>query len=218
MRERSGDDESEGWLVAGLGNPGPEYERTRHNVGFRVCDELADRLGSRFKRGKHSALVAEAKDKANDQANDKATRITLVKPQTFMNESGRAVGPLARYYHVAAERIIAVYDEIDLPFGEIRMKVGGGAAGHNGVRSLIQSLSTPEFIRVRCGVGRPAGSRQAASHVLATFSKTEEKALPALIDAAADAVLLATRHGPERAQNEVNTPGFGQRDSGQVTR
>lgn len=189
------------WLVAGLGNPGPEYERTRHNVGFRICDLLADQLGARFKRGKHSALVAEAR--ADTQ--DGSAQVVLVKPQTFMNESGRSVAPLARYYGAETSSIIAVYDEIDLPFGEVRIKVGGGAAGHNGVRSLTQSLSSPDYVRVRCGVGRPPGSKAAAGHVLAKFSKQEEKDLPFLIDEAAEAVLMVVRDGVERAQNTINT-------------
>ncbi|MHB8513711.1 MAG: aminoacyl-tRNA hydrolase [Actinomycetota bacterium] len=185
------------WLVAGLGNPGAEFERNRHNIGFRILDELAHRASSKFKRGKHSSQLAEAKA---DEA-----RLILVKPQTFMNESGRSVAPLAKYYKVPLERVIVVHDEIDLPFGELRAKIGGGAAGHNGIRSITQSFSSPEFIRLRCGVGRPVGSRQAAGHVLANFSKKEEGELPSLIDAAADAVLLIVHEGVERAQNKINT-------------
>lgn len=185
------------WLVVGLGNPGAEYERTRHNIGFRVLDKVAADLGARFKRGRASAVVAEARDGE--------TRLVLAKPTTYMNLSGQAVGPLAKYYKVPAERVVVVHDEIDLPFGEVRIKVGGGTAGHNGLRSIVQSLGTNDFVRVRAGVGRPRGRKEAADHVLDAFSKAEEKDLPFLVGDAADAALLIVRHGAERAQNEVNT-------------
>ena len=187
------------WLVAGLGNPGAEYERTRHNVGFRVLDRLAAELGGvRFKRGKASALVAETRDGA--------ARIVLSKPTTYMNLSGQAIGPLAAYYKVPAARIVAVHDEIDLPFGELRIKIGGGSAGHNGIKSLTQSLGTPEYVRLRIGVGRPPGRKEAADHVLDTFTKAEESTVAVVVAEAADAVLMIVRDGPERAQNTINTP------------
>lgn len=186
------------WLVAGLGNPGAEYERTRHNVGFRVLDRLADELGRvRFKRGKAPALVAETRD--GD------ARVVLVKPATFMNLSGRAVAPLAAYYKVPPARIVAVHDEIDLPFGELRLKIGGGSAGHNGIKSLTQSLGSPDYVRLRIGVGRPPGRKEAAGHVLDAFTKTEEATVAVLVAEAADAVRMIVSDGPERAQNRVNT-------------
>ncbi|HVL89986.1 MAG TPA: aminoacyl-tRNA hydrolase [Actinomycetota bacterium] len=186
------------WLVAGLGNPGAEYERTRHNVGFRVLDRLASELGdARFKRGKAPAMVAETRD--GD------VRVILVKPATYMNLSGQAVGPLATYYKAPAACVVAVHDEIDLPFGRLQVKIGGGSAGHNGIRSLVSSLGTNEFVRLRIGVGRPGGRKEAADHVLDTFSKAEEKELPVVVAEAADAVLSILRDGPERAQNAVNT-------------
>ncbi len=185
------------WLVAGLGNPGPEYERTRHNVGFRAADVLAARLDARFKRGKHSAQVAEAR---RGEA-----RVVLAKPTTFMNLSGRSIGPLATYFKVPPGRIVVLHDEIDIPFGDLRVKIGGGHAGHNGLRSLIQSLGTNEFVRIRIGVGRPPGSKEAADHVLDAFSKREEIEAGVLIEEAADAVESIIDDGADRAMNRVNT-------------
>jgi PTH1 family peptidyl-tRNA hydrolase len=197
-RRASRDDETgDSWLVAGLGNPGSEYDRTRHNVGFRVADELAERLSARFRRGHTSAMVAEARDGQ--------TKIILAKPTTYMNLSGNAIAPLVRYFKIAPERIVVVHDEIDLPFGALRVKTGGGTAGHNGLRSLVTSLGTPEFARVRVGVGRPAGRKEAAGHVLDAFSKAEEKEVPIVVAEAADAVLEIIREGLERTQNRINT-------------
>lgn len=198
-RKDSGNVESasDAWLVAGLGNPGPEYERTRHNVGFRVLDLLAEREGGKFKRGKHQAFVAEARRGA--------VRVVLAKPQTFMNLSGQSIGPLAKYFKVPPERVIIVHDEIDLPFGSLKLKIGGGTAGHNGLRSLVSSLGTPEFVRVRIGVGKPAGRKEAVDHVLSAFSKAEEKEVAVLTVEAADAVEAIIDDGFERAQNTVNT-------------
>lgn len=191
------DDAADVWLIAGLGNPGPEYERTRHNIGFRVADLLAERLGARFKRGRASAMVAEARDGQ--------VRVVLAKPTTYMNLSGNAIAPLAKYFKVPVERVIVVHDEIDLPFGTLRVKVGGGTAGHNGLRSIVSSLGTPEFARVRLGVGRPAGRTEAADHVLDAFSKAEEKEAPILVAEAADAVQEMLRDGIDRTQNRINT-------------
>lgn len=196
-RRVSHDEPGDSWLIAGLGNPGAEYERTRHNIGFRVLDLLAERLGTRFKRGRTSALVAEARD--GD------LRIVLAKPTTYMNLSGNAIAPLARYFKIEPERVVVVHDEIDLPFGSLRVKFGGGTAGHNGLRSLVSSLGTPEFARVRVGVGRPAGRKEAADHVLDAFSKAEEKEVPIVVAEAADAVQEIMRDGVERTQNRINT-------------
>jgi PTH1 family peptidyl-tRNA hydrolase len=184
-------------LVVGLGNPGAEYERHRHNIGFRVADALADHLRVTLRRGKVNALVADA--------HDRNRWIVLAKPMTYMNLSGDAVGPLARYFRIPPERVVAVYDEIDLPFGELRLKVGGGTAGHNGVESLIRSLGTKEFGRVRCGVGRPPGSRDAADYVLKPFGKREEPIVAVMVQEAADAVLAIVDEGFAAAQNRYNT-------------
>ncbi|MGH2830237.1 MAG: aminoacyl-tRNA hydrolase [Actinomycetota bacterium] len=190
------DDLVDAWLVVGLGNPGSEYERTRHNVGFRVADLLAERFGARFKRGRSSAMVAETRDGH--------TRVVLAKPTTYMNLSGNAIAPLAKYFKVPNERIVVVHDEIDLPFGALRVKMGGGTAGHNGLRSIQTSLGTPEFPRVRIGVGRPAGRKEAADHVLDPFTKAEEKEVPIVVAEAADAVQEILRDGVERTQTRVN--------------
>lgn len=184
-------------LVAGLGNPGSEYARDRHNVGFRVLDVLADRLGATFRKGKTNALVAEARDDVR--------RLVLAKPMTYMNLSGDAVAPLAHYFKVAAERILVVHDEIDLPFGVLRLKAGGGTAGHNGLESLVRSLGTKEFLRVRCGVGRPPGAKAAAGYVLKPFSKKELPIVDVMVEEAADAVLDIVREGFAPVQNRINT-------------
>lgn len=184
------------YLVAGLGNPGPDYERTRHNLGFLTADLLAERLGAgRFKRSKHSARVAEARD-GDD-------RIVLAKPQTFMNESGRSVASLMRFYKAPLENVIVVHDELDLPFGVVRVKLGGGSAGHNGLNSVAQAVGNG-FARVRVGVGRPPGRKDPVDFVLEPFTKREEPEVPAIIERAADAVLAIVRDGVSAAQTEFN--------------
>ena len=184
------------WLIAGLGNPDPEYGRTRHNLGFLVADELASRVGaSRFKSGKQEALVADARD--GD------TRLLLAKPQTYMNNSGRSVSALARFHKVPTERVVVVHDELDLPFGVVRVKVGGGPGGHNGVLSVIQALG-PDFVRVRLGIGRPPGSKDPVNFVLENFRKAEQPDVPRIVDLGADAVLMVLREGVGPAQTEFN--------------
>lgn len=183
-------------LVAGLGNPDPEYERTRHNLGFLVADELAARLGARFKRSrKHEALVAEARDLE--------THLVLAKPQTYMNDSGRSVAALLRFYKAPLENVIVVHDELDLPFGVVRVKLGGGAGGHNGVVSVAQAIG-PAFARVRLGIGRPPGRKDPVDFVLEPFRKAEEPDVPALVVAGADAVLAIIRDGVSAAQTAFN--------------
>lgn len=186
------------WLVAGLGNPGPEYARNRHNVGFMVADLLAARTGSRFSRHRRArAEVAEARLGVGIDA----PRLVLVKPQTYMNLSGGPVATLAQFYKVGPEQIIAVYDELDLPYGQLRCKIGGGEGGHNGARSLSQSLSTREYLRVRFGIGRPPGRQDPADFVLSDFSSTERKDLEYLVDRATDMVSALVTHGLEWTQN-----------------
>lgn len=187
--------------MAGLGNPDPEYERTRHNVGVRVTDELARRVDGRFKRSKHHARVAEVRD--GD------TPVILAQPTTYMNESGRALAALTRYYDVPLERTIVVHDELDLPFGAVRVKLGGGAAGHNGIADVARAI-TPDFVRVRVGIGRPPGRKDPVVFVLEPYAKREEEELPAIVDAAADAVLSVIRDGVGAAQTRFNKrPGSG---------
>jgi len=183
------------WLVAGLGNPDPEYEKTRHNVGVRVTDELARRLDGRFKRSKHHARVAEVRD-GHDQ-------VILAEPTTYMNESGRALAALTHYYDVPLDRTIVVHDELDLPFGAVRVKLGGGTAGHNGIADVARAI-TPAFVRVRVGVGRPPGRKDPVVFVLEPFAKREEAELPAIVDQAADAVQMVIRQDVGAAQTRFN--------------
>src|SRR6266567_6294324 len=162
-------------LVVGLGNPGPEYEHTRHNLGFRVVDTLADRLGARLKPAKGMrALVAEARD--GDR------RIILAKPTTFMNASGQAVSELARYYKVDSQDIVIVHDELDLPVAQMKVKRGGGDAGHNGLKDITKALGTNEYARVRIGIGKPPGRKKGVDHVLQGFTKKEEEDVAVTIE------------------------------------
>lgn len=184
-------------LVIGLGNPGPEYERTRHNVGFMVADLLAERIGGRFTVHKKSgADLLEARLDGR--------KVLIAKPRTFMNLSGRPVAALARFFSVPPTEVIVVHDELDLPFGSIRLKRGGGEGGHNGLRSVSQSLTTKDYLRVRFGIGRPPGRQDPADFVLKPFSAPERKELPVIVEQAADAVELLVRVGLEPAQNQLH--------------
>lgn len=184
-------------LVVGLGNPGPEYERTRHNAGFLVADVLAERIGGRFTVHKKSgADLLEARLDGR--------KILLAKPRTYMNLSGRPVAALARFFSVPPTDVIVVHDELDLPFGSIRLKRGGGEGGHNGLRSISNALSTKDYLRVRFGVGRPPGRQDPADFVLKPFSAPERKEVPVLVEQTADAVELLLRVGLETAQNQLH--------------
>ncbi len=184
-------------LVVGLGNPGTEYERTRHNAGFLVADVLAERIGGRFTVHKKSgADLLEARLDGR--------KILLAKPRTYMNLSGRPVAALARFFSVPPTEVIVVHDELDLPFGSIRLKRGGGEGGHNGLRSISNALSTKDYLRVRFGVGRPPGRQDPADFVLKPFSGPERKEVPVLVEQTADAVELLLRVGLEPAQNQLH--------------
>lgn len=186
------------WLVVGLGNPGREYERHRHNVGFLIADLLAYRLGARFGRHRRaSADVAEARLGLGLDA----PQLVLVKPMTYMNLSGGPVAGLARFYKVDPAQIIAVHDELDLPYGQLRAKFGGGEGGHNGLRSVSQSLSTKDYCRVRFGIGRPPGRQDPADYVLSDFPAAERKELDFLVDRSADIVESIIKVGIEATQN-----------------
>ncbi|MGH2787352.1 MAG: aminoacyl-tRNA hydrolase [Actinomycetota bacterium] len=185
------------WLIAGLGNPGRDYARSRHNAGAMALDELGERLGATFKRHKSGCFVAEG-----DVAGE---RVVLARPISYMNESGRPLRALASYYKIDAGRFVVLHDEIDLPFGEVRIKFGGGTAGHNGLKSLVSHLGTKDFARVRIGVSRPRGDHGATGHVLGDFSAREREELPALLGRAADAAQRIVETGVEGAMNEVNT-------------
>lgn len=186
------------WLVAGLGNPGREYERNRHNIGFAVVELLAGRIGARF--GRHRRAVADIAEGRLGVGVD-AAPLVLLKPMTYMNLSGGPVVALANFYKVPAERIIAVHDELDLAFGVLRAKQGGGEGGHNGLRSMSQSLSTKDYHRVRFGIGRPSGRQDPADYVLSDFSATERKELDFLVDRSADIVESIIKNGLEATQN-----------------
>jgi PTH1 family peptidyl-tRNA hydrolase len=185
-------------LVVGLGNPGPVYAKTRHNLGFFVADLLAQRMGSPFKAHKRSgAEVVTGRLSGRS--------VVLAKPRCYMNESGRQVGPLAKFYSVAPGDLIVVHDDLDLDFGRIRLKLGGGEGGHNGLRSVAAALGTKDFQRVRIGIGRPPGRKDPASYVLETFAPAQHKELPAICEQAADAAELLIESGLETAQNLVHT-------------
>ncbi|MGO1392959.1 aminoacyl-tRNA hydrolase [Agrococcus casei] len=186
------------FLVVGLGNPGPDYAHTRHNIGLDVLDELIARAGAkRSRHRKAAASVAEARIIGGP-------KIVMAFPETFMNRSGGPVAQLADYYGVANENIIVVHDDLDLPFDALKLKSGGGHGGHNGLRDIIASRG-PDFVRVRFGVGRPPGRQDPAEHVLRRFSGEERKLLPSLIDETADAVELVIRDGLVAAQQRVHT-------------
>lgn len=184
-------------LVVGLGNPGPNYAKTRHNLGFMVADLLAERIGSGFKVHKKSGAEATTGRLGN-------RAVVLAKPRVYMNESGRQVGPLAKFYSVAPADIVVLHDELDIDFGRIRLKLGGGEGGHNGLRSVAASLGTKEFQRVRIGVGRPPGRKDPAAYVLENFSAVERPEVPTICEQAADAVELLLAQGLEAAQNTVH--------------
>jgi peptidyl-tRNA hydrolase, PTH1 family len=184
-------------LVVGLGNPGENYARTRHNVGFMVADVLAARLGSKFKTHKRSGAEIVTGRLAGHA-------VVLAKPRCYMNESGRQVGPLAKFYSVPPADIVVIHDDLDIDFGRIRLKLGGGEGGHNGLRSAATALGTKDFQRVRIGIGRPPGRRDPAAFVLETFSATERAEVPTICEQAADATELLIELGLESAQNRVH--------------
>lgn len=191
---------AETWLIVGLGNPGPRYETTRHNVGQMVVDELARRRGERFTSHKANARVAESWLRPG------GPKIVLAKPNSFMNVSGGPVAGLAKYYGVDPEHIVVVHDELDIPFDTLKLKTGGGHGGHNGVRDVAKALGTPEFPRVRVGIGRPVGRQDPADWVLDPFGAPEKKTLPILIADAADAVELTVGEGLLVAQQRFHAP------------
>ncbi|MDH6198908.1 PTH1 family peptidyl-tRNA hydrolase [Mycobacterium frederiksbergense] len=184
-------------LVVGLGNPGPAYAKTRHNLGFMVADVLAARIGSAFKVHKKSGAEVLTGRLAGSP-------VLLAKPRCYMNESGRQVGPLAKFYSVAPGNVVVIHDELDLDFGRIRLKVGGGEGGHNGLRSVASALGTKDFQRVRIGVGRPPGRKDPAAFVLETFTAAERAEVPTICEQAADATELLIAQGLEPAQNTVH--------------
>jgi PTH1 family peptidyl-tRNA hydrolase len=186
----------ERWLIAGLGNPGPQYAANRHNLGFLVADELAGRAGVRFKRDRSASQVATGRLAG--------VPVVLAKPMTFMNVSGRPVAALRGFYKVPADRIVVIHDELDIPFDTIRLKLGGGDNGHNGLRSVTAALGTRDYYRIRIGIGRPPGRMDPADFVLRDFSAAEREALPVLLSRSADAAEILLERGLAAAQNDVH--------------
>ena len=184
-------------LVVGLGNPGPQYAKTRHNIGFMVADVLAARIGATFKVHKRSGAEV-----ATGRLGGRA--VVLAKPRCYMNESGRQVGPLAKFYSIAPADVVVIHDELDIDFGKVRLKTGGGEGGHNGLRSLANAFGTKDFQRVRIGIGRPPGRKDPAAFVLEPFSSTERNEIPTICELAADATELLIQAGLEPAQNQVH--------------
>lgn len=187
------------WLVVGLGNPGPSYSGHRHNIGYLVNDELAKRLGGSFRAHKSGRA-----DVVEGRFGVPGPRVVLVRPRSYMNEVGGPVKAVANFYKVLPERIIVIHDELDIDFGTLRTKLGGGDNGHNGLKSLRSSFGTGDFYRVRAGIGRPPGRQEVADFVLSNYSGAQRKELPFQIDAAADAVECLVTEGLERTQQRFN--------------
>jgi PTH1 family peptidyl-tRNA hydrolase len=187
------------WLVVGLGNPGGEYARNRHNAGFLVADLLARRVGAKFGRARRAATeVAEGFLRPG------GPKVVIAKPTTYMNLLGTPTASLAAFYKIPAARIVAVHDDLDLDFGTVRAKIGGGEGGHNGLRSMSKSLGTKDYARVRFGIGRPPGRMDPADYVLSDFSAAERKELDFLVDRAADMVESVVEIGVEPTQNRYH--------------
>lgn len=187
---------SKPFLIVGLGNPGREFRDSRHNIGFMVLDRLAEKLGASFTRLKMNALMTAARHGQD--------RLILIKPQTFMNLSGKAVGSYLRFYKLPLENLLVIYDDVDLPFETLRLKPDGGDAGQKGVRSIIQQLGTQSFPRLRIGIGRPAGRTPVSDYVLQEFSRGEQELLSFTLDLAADAALHFVDHGLNAAMTRFN--------------
>jgi PTH1 family peptidyl-tRNA hydrolase len=184
------------YLIVGLGNPGPRYVGTRHNAGFFVADLLAERIGAAFKAHKGRADIVEGRLAG--------VPAVIAKPKVYMNESGGPVVAVSRFFKIPVDRIVVVHDDLDLPFGSLRLKRGGGDGGHNGLRSLTSAIGNREYVRVRFGIGRPPGRQDPADFVLKEFAAAERRELGVLVDRAADAVEVLLSQGLEAAQNEFN--------------
>jgi len=183
-------------LVVGLGNPGDEYRGSRHNLGAEVVELLAERHGGRLRKRKERALV--------DEVAIDAARVALAVPLTYVNDSGNAVGALVRRFGVTPEQLVVVHDELDLPVADLKVKSGGGLAGHNGLRSIVEHLHTQDFQRVRLGVGKPVSKERGADHVLNRFGKRERAEVDVTVEQAADAVETIAREGVDAAMNRFN--------------
>jgi peptidyl-tRNA hydrolase, PTH1 family len=197
------EDTTDVWLVVGLGNPGPSYAWHRHNVGYHVVEELSKRMGSPFRA--HKSGRADVVEGRLAPPGTPSPRVVVARPRSYMNEIGGVVKQLAGFYKVPPERIVAVQDELDLPFGKMRVKLGGGDNGHNGLRSMRSSLGTGDFHRVRIGVGRPPGRQEVADFLLSNYSAAERKDVPFQVMDAADAVEYLVTEGLDKTQQKFNS-------------
>ncbi|MDR1236636.1 MAG: aminoacyl-tRNA hydrolase [Propionibacteriaceae bacterium] len=196
------------WLVVGLGNPGPDYATHRHNIGYLVVDELARRAGASFSKMRLMPLeTVQTRISASGIGGigADADKVILLKSRTFMNESGRAVGKAAKYFNLTPEQVVVIHDELDINFATLRLKLGGGDNGHNGLKSIRSALGSGDFYRVRFGIGRPPGRQEPYNFVLSGFNATERKTLDTDVARAADAVEALLTQGLERAQNQFNS-------------
>jgi PTH1 family peptidyl-tRNA hydrolase len=184
------------YLIAGLGNPGREYRNNRHNVGFMFLDGLSERLGISFTRMQSKSLISDGRYEGQ--------KIILTKPQTYMNSSGKALSGLVNFYKLPLDNLLVVYDDVDIPFGTLRLRSEGGSGGHKGMRSIIAKLDTRGFSRMRIGIGRPPGRMEAADYVLRDFTQTEFDLLPEILERAADAALSFATNGIERTMTMYN--------------
>lgn len=202
QRRGKGEEMSDTWLIVGLGNPGPNYAKTRHNIGQMVLDELAKEVGGSFKKhSKASAVVVEGR------LGFGGPKVVLMKSLGYMNTSGGPVSAVAKFYGIDPDHIIVVHDELDIPFDTIKLKIGGGEGGHNGLRDITKALGTKDYYRVRTGIGRPPGRMDTADFVLKPFSSTEAKDLPFLISNAADATMMLVKEGLLATQQRYHGAG-----------
>ena len=195
-RNESSAEGAEPFMIVGLGNPGREYEQNRHNIGFMAADYLLDKYGFSGKKVKSKAIVTDGVRNGN--------KVIIVKPQTFMNLSGESVGALVRFYKIPLKNLVVIHDDLDLPYGVLRIRPGGGAGGQKGVNSIIQHLSDKEFNRFRVGIGRPPGRMAAADYVLQNFSKEEKEESPFLLDTVYKALDVFIAEGINAAMNQFN--------------
>lgn len=189
-------DREDPYLIIGLGNPGRDHQGNRHNVGFMVLDRVAEELGRSFSKVKKDALFTRGRYQGRN--------VILAKPQTYMNRSGKAVSALVDYYQLPLGNLLVAYDDVDLPFANLRLRPAGGAGGQKGLRSIIRSLGSEDFARLRMGIGRPPGRMSVSAYVLQDFTESERKALPTLLDEAAGAVLTFVTEGIDQAMTEFN--------------
>lgn len=200
-RKEQSETVSNAWLIVGLGNPGPKYETTRHNIGQLAVDVIADRLGLRFATHRTNSRVAEG------FLSPGGPKVILAKSNGFMNTSGGPVSALTKYFGIPAGRVIVLHDELDLPFDAMKLKIGGGHGGHNGLRDIAKALDTSDFLRVRIGIGRPPGQQNAADYVLQPFRSTELATLEVMLEDAADATELLVTDGLLAAQQRYHGRG-----------